>query len=267
MKQSNITRIWNLLYPVCLYFLVTAAAVILLDVILPETVDSKLLRQLLTSFAVLPFLIYQYLQDARLRGNGTGRTYFGRIKIPVVDLICMFGIGGCFAIALNQLLGMFQITQYSASYAQVTQTFYTGRLLLEVTALCIVIPMAEEILYRGIVYQRAADWLGVRTAMVISAVIFGAVHMNLVQFIYASIFGLLLAYFTEVTGNLTGAAAAHMAANLTSVLRAGTNAFDFLDQNPVIRTVSMLGLFLISAAGIFCIVRQERNRRQNDRSQ
>lgn len=91
--------------------------------------------------------------------------------------------------------------------------------------------------------------------------------MNLVQFIYASIFGLLLAYFTEVTGNLTGAAAAHMAANLTSVLRAETNAFDFLDQNPVIRTVSMLGLFLISAAGIFCIVRQERNRRLNDRSQ
>ena len=32
--------------------------------------------------------------------------------------------------------------------------FYTGRLMLEILALCIVIPIVEELLYRGIVLQR-----------------------------------------------------------------------------------------------------------------
>ena len=42
--------------------------------------------------------------------------------------------------------------------------------------------------------------------------------MNLAQFVYAAVFGVLLAYVTNVTGSIAGAIAAHMAANLTSTL-------------------------------------------------
>ena len=56
MKESKAVRIWEIIYPVLLYYAVTLTALYALDFVLPETGDTKLLRQLITSCAVLPFL-------------------------------------------------------------------------------------------------------------------------------------------------------------------------------------------------------------------
>lgn len=248
-QQSKSVKIWNLIYPVFIYFAVTTIALFVLDFILPETLDSKLFRQMLTSLAALPFLYSFYHQDKKLREKPQ--------KAQAADTAVMFFVGGCFAMAWNNLLGMVHIADYSASYSQVEETFYTGKLALEIAALCVIIPIVEELLYRGIVYGRAKDWLGARYAVIVSAVIFGLIHMNLVQFIYASVFGLLLAYFMEVSGNLFGAAAAHMAANLTSVLRAETKIFAFMDAGFINQIVITAALAAAAGAGIFWLQRQK----------
>lgn len=249
-QQSKSMRIWNILYPILIYFAVTAFALYVLDFVLPETIDSKLFRQMLTSLAALPFLYSFYHQDKKMRKKTQ--------KMQIADTAVMFLVGGCFAMAWNNLLGMVRIAEYSASYAQVEETFYTGKITLEIAALCIIVPIVEELLYRGIVYERAKDWLGARYAVIISAVIFGAIHMNLVQFIYASVFGLLLACFMEVSGNLFGAAAAHMAANLTSVLRTETKIFAFMDANPINQAVITAALAVAAASGIVWLMRQKK---------
>lgn len=256
MKESKAMKLWSLLYPIGVYFVVTSVSMIILDLFLPGTANFKLFRQLCTSLAAIPFLLSYYRQDQIFRGEWKKHAYWSMIRIKAVDFIKMFFIGGCFAIALNQLLGMFRLSEYSVSYAEVAKTFYTGRLFLEILALCVVIPIAEEILYRGIIYKRAADWLGMRSAVIVSAVIFGLIHMNLVQFIYASLFGLLLAFFVDVTGNLTGAVVAHMAANLTSVFRAETNVFSFMDRSQAVQISVTIILGLIAAAGVYDIRRQ-----------
>ena len=256
MKESKAMKIWSLLYPVCIYFVVTSVSIIILDYLLPETANSKLFRQLLTSLAAFPFLFSYYREDQKSRGKWKKREYFHMIRIKPADFLWMFLTGACFAVALNNLFGMMHLSDYSASYTEITKTFYTGRLALEFLALCVVIPIVEELLYRGIVYKRAADWLGIRCAIVVSAVIFGLIHMNLVQFIYASLFGLLLAYFAETAGNLTGAIAAHMAANLTSVLRAETRVFAFMDRSPAVQVMRTIVLALIAAVGVFYVRRK-----------
>ena len=253
MKESKAMKIWSLLYPVCIYFVVTSVAIIILDYLLPETTNSKLFRQLLTSLAAFPFLLSYYRQDQKSRGAWKNREYFRMMRINPVDFLWMFLIGACFAIALNNLFGMMHLSDYSVSYTEIAKTFYTGRLALEFLALCVVIPIVEELLYRGIVYKRAADWLGVRYAVVVSAVIFGLIHMNLVQFLYAALFGLLLAYFVEVTGNLTGSVAAHMAANLTSVLRAETRVFAFMDRSLAVQVLVTVVLASVTVVGVFRI--------------
>lgn len=258
MKESKAMKMWSLLYPVFIYFVVTSVAIIILDYVLPETTNSKLFRQLLTSLAAFPFLLSYYRQDQKSRGAWKSREYFRMIRIKPADFLWMLLIGACFAIALNNLFGMMHLSDYSVSYTEITKTFYTGRLALEFLALCVVIPIVEELLYRGIVYKRAADWLGIRCAVVVSAVIFGLIHMNLVQFLYAALFGLLLAYFVEVTGNLTGAVAAHMAANLTSVLRAETKVFAFMDKSLAVQVLVTVVLALVAAAGIFRIWQKHR---------
>lgn len=250
MKQSVAMRVWNILYPVFIYYVVTIAAIAILDLFLPETTDSKLFRQLLTSFAALPFLYSFYRQDVSVRDPKEVKKW----NFRTVGII--FVTGGCFAIAWNNLLGLIHIAEYSRAYKQVETTFYTGRMILEVIALCVVIPVVEELLYRGIVYGRLKDWLGCRTAIVASAVIFGLVHMNLVQFVYAAVFGLLLAYFAEVSGNLSGPVAAHAAANLTSVLRAETGVFGWMDGRTDRMIAGMVLLFGIAGVGVFSLRRK-----------
>lgn len=245
MRQSKAMRAWGLIYPVCMYYAITTAALFALDFFLPPNLDIKLFRQLLTSLAALPYLIITYRQDPGAK----------RRPAPVKSLAVMCLVGACFAVACNNLLGFIRITDYSPAYAQAEQTFYTGRLLLEIAALVIVIPVTEELLYRGIVYKRSADWLGENAAMVLSAAIFGLVHMNLAQFVYATAFGVLLAYFARQGGTVLGAVFAHMAANLTSVLRAETKALSFLDQGLAVSLAAAAALFAVSAAGIAWIRR------------
>lgn len=55
-------------------------------------------------------------------------------------------------------------------------------------------------------------------------------HFNLVQFLYATAVGLLLAVIMEQEG-LGAAMAAHMVTNLVSVLRSETKLFHFMDAS------------------------------------
>lgn len=255
MKQSKMMRAWNIIYPIGVYFVVTTLTLFILDFVLPESVDTKLFRQLLTSVTAFFFLHSYYASDQIMRGKGNiyKEKVVWRFSFTVNKVkkcIIIFFIGGFFAVAWNQILALTGVAEYSTAYQEIEQTFYMGRIALEILALCIVIPIVEELLYRGIVYGRLKDWLGMKTAVVVSAVIFGLIHMNLVQFVYASVFGLLLAWFTEETGDISGAVAAHMAANLTSVIRAESGVLSFLEESIALQMIVIVILLLICGIGM-----------------
>lgn len=255
MKQSKRMRVWSIIYPIGVYFVVTTITLFVLDFVLPESVDTKLFRQMITSVTAFFFLQSYYASDQIMRGKGSIYKekvvwHFSFTVDKVKKCMIIFFIGGFFAVAWNQILALTRIEEYSAAYQEIEQTFYMGRIALEILALCIVIPIAEELLYRGIVYGRLKDWLGIRTAVVVSALIFGLIHMNLVQFVYASVFGLLLAWFTEVTGDISGAVAAHMAANLTSVIRAESGGLSFWEESIALQIIVIAGLLFICGIGM-----------------
>ena len=57
---------------------------------------------------------------------------------------------------------------------------------------------------------------------------------------------LLLAAVMERAGSVVGAIAAHMAANLTSVIRAETDVFDWLDKGGIVFAAATVVLFGVS---------------------
>lgn len=78
---------------------------------------------------------------------------------------------------------------------------------------CVVGPIAEEALFRGVVFglvrRRASRWV----AMLISGAVFAAVHTNLIGFIPILLLGCLLADVYERTGNLISPIAVHVLHN------------------------------------------------------
>ena len=127
------------------------------------------------------------------------------------------------------------------------------KILLEMSALRTVpcndtvelAPMLEELVFRGIVYGSLRKLLGVWQSVVISALIFAAVHFNIVQFVYAFIVGIVLAITMECIGNVYGAIAGHMTANIFAVLRTELGLFSGL-------TDKSLSAWCISAGILIC---------------
>ena len=121
--------------------------------------------------------------------------------------------------------------------------------------------MAEELLYRGVVERRLSLLCGSVPAIVLSAVIFGVMHWNVVQFLYAGILGLLLAWLLERTGFLYAPVLAHIGANVMAVVRSETGWLDFAYQPTAAGIAVTVLLFVVAAFAVLLVkkggVRQE----------
>lgn len=87
-------------------------------------------------------------------------------------------------------------------------------------AVCIVAPLCEEMLFRGIVLRgflrRYSRW----QAILLSALLFGAAHMNIYQFVVGFVMGTVLAWLYERTRSLIPCIALHATYNTTTLLLA-----------------------------------------------
>jgi len=85
--------------------------------------------------------------------------------------------------------------------------------LLAVTAL-VLAPLAEELLFRGVLYRSLRERWGARVALVGSAGAFALFHLEPVQLIVAAIAGLALGWLRQRGGLLWPCVLAHAAHNL-----------------------------------------------------
>jgi len=83
---------------------------------------------------------------------------------------------------------------------------------------CVLAPMMEELLFRAGVYRFCRQRLGRGPALVISGVLFGAIHANWAGFLPLAFLGVVLALAYEATGSIRVAVIAHAFFNLNSIL-------------------------------------------------
>ncbi len=111
-----------------------------------------------------------------------------------------------------------------ASYDNVSEilSLKTVLRLLSLLLLVVVVgPIAEELLFRGVIYGGLRTCFPVDVSALVSALIFGIYHKNIVQGLYAVAFGIILAYIFEKTQSIWGSTLMHMAFNLSSYLISG----------------------------------------------
>ena len=85
---------------------------------------------------------------------------------------------------------------------------WAGRMALGAAAILLA-PVAEEILFRGILYPAVKQAGYPRLALWGTALLFAAVHMNLVTFVPLAVLALVLTALYERTNNLLAPIAAH----------------------------------------------------------
>lgn len=94
--------------------------------------------------------------------------------------------------ALNNIITMSPLIGLSEGYARANESFYASTLVIELIGSAILSPIMEELVFRGIVFGNMRKIMNVPQAVFLSALLFGLIHFNVVQFVYAFYLALCL---------------------------------------------------------------------------
>ena len=116
---------------------------------------------------------------------------------------------------INLIVARFHLAELFPSFQeslnmQEEMHFAVGLLLFGVAA-----PVTEELIYRGIVYNRLSLALGEKWGLIISAVIFGVLHVYPLQVIYAFLLGLIIGHAYRKGHRLWVPISIHAAVNIS----------------------------------------------------
>ena len=116
-------------------------------------------------------------------------------------------------------------------------------------------PIAEEFIFRKMLIDHLLS-AGEGTAVIISAVIFGAAHGNLFQFFYAFLIGLIFAYIYIRTGNIFNTVILHVLINLVGGLL--PLLIYTIDNDVIAETTYEAYAFIVLSfcvGGLVCLIR------------
>lgn len=260
MKNTSMRNVWDVLYPVLLYLVVSDCVYTLLSLAFGEGMVSEMALQIFTAVISSPSVFYIYYSDKRQRkaareekdSRESGKRKAGTRILHVV-LIC--GAAVLLSVSLNNLISLTALKEQSEAYQRVNASFFSSNLWVELLGTSLLTPVLEEMLYRGIVYERLKRYGKMSFAVGMSAFIFGIMHFNLVQFLYAGIIGLFLAGVYEMEGTLLVPILSHAVANAVSVLRTELGLFGWLTQKNIFFVPISLIMLVISVIIIWYVKR------------
>jgi len=116
-------------------------------------------------------------------------------------------------IGLNLFMNLSGMISFSENYQLVEKDQFSANLLLGILCYGIVTAFAEEVLFRGIIYNCLKRSMAVKMAIVLSAMVFSVYHGNAVQGIYAFLLGCIITYAYEYFGDFRIPVLIHMLAN------------------------------------------------------
>ena len=98
-------------------------------------------------------------------------------------------------------------------------------------------------------------------AMVYSSVVFGILHVNLVQMLYGFALGMMLAYVYEKYGSLKAPVAAHMSMNLLSVLATRYGLYNWMLKDNI--RIGIITVVCAAVASTMFVIIQRIERKTN----
>lgn len=139
-----------------------------------------------------------------------------RGKKPLVLWLLLVPVAAVSCVGLNILVAMLSLD--TSAYARMNETLYQSSFAVQAVSTVLVIPLAEELVFRGFAFSVLRERMPFWAAALASAAYFGIFHGNLPQGIYAFLIGLELACCCEWYGGLGAAWLFHGLVNLTSVV-------------------------------------------------
>lgn len=165
-------------------------------------------------------------------------------EIDKLSIVPMVILAAAIAIGMNGVLTLTELYRFSPTFQRVSEMQFDTPVWLGIISYGILAPLGEEIVFRGVVYGQLRKVLKVPYAVVLSGLAFGLFHGNLVQAVYATVIGCLLALVYEWYGTIAAPMLFHSVANLFVYVM-----LELLPFGGVFLSVPSCVLFLVLSAG------------------
>lgn len=201
------------LIKIIIVYAIDLAIMVALSVIFTRTgVQLPLLAKSLIIYALLlaPVIVY-----ALVKGQCT-TDYFGfkKIKVSTILFTVLLTLVSSpmymFANILSQLVVPNVIIQEM-------DNLMGDSVALSYLAMAVLAPVFEEIICRGFFQNRLKELVPFAVSAVISGIMFGVLHMNINQFCYATVLGVVFAYVNRASGSTFTSMIMHFLINSTNV--------------------------------------------------
>lgn len=239
-----------LLLPLLFYFLVHDGAEILLwaglDGIMTSggksltsflTDNAYTVNGLINGFAILAGVaaIWRAIRGEIRGEDGKGVSVTGYMVLGALAFLT--------ALALNLLFSLLGLMGSSHGYAQTARAQYGVNFGVGLFLYGILSPAAEEAVFRGLIYNRMKRCFGYVIALVVSSLFFGCYHGNVVQALYGTVLGLLIAWAYEKYGSFAAPVLFHAVANVSIYAMTYYNSLGAMSREVSIGVivVSLLG--------------------------
>ena len=237
IRESVPRKLWRVFYPILTHFgisnVISIAATMLLmaiGMLILGIHDAKDLTDLVThqtlaitglgGLVAIPVLLLFFKQDERRRASGRYVIHKNPEKTVTPQIILgtiLMSMGLCQV--LNDMISLSGLENVFPYYSQLETQIYEGQnLFLMLVVVAVIAPVAEELVFRGLVMMRIRDYIGPLAGILLSALCFGLYHGNAIQFIYAGLLGIFLGLSMERSQTVWIPMLGHMAANFWSVL-------------------------------------------------
>lgn len=222
--------------------------------VLESYMNNSLYLLAVSSFISIP-LLYLFF-----RGDKKKRTMMLKVANRPQDWVVLMVVAVSSCISLNFLITHSGISEIFKGFDEVAEYLYAGGIGLEILVVGILVPVAEELLFRGLIFQRLAEEMKPVTAILLSALLFGIYHGNVVQGIYAFCIGALMALFYWKFQNLLAPILMHMLANTVSVCITEIEAVGNLFENAVFGIGATIATTILWVVGALYVVKWKKQK-------
>ena len=136
-----------------------------------------------------------------------------RGQIKAMDFVMAIVGGAGVSIALNIVIALTNMAGKDTAFVEVSDTITSNPLIVTIICAGILIPIVEEIIFRGLIFNRIKCQYNFLAGLLISSLLFGIYHGNIVQGIYATLLGIFLGFAYHKTKSILIPIFIHMSGN------------------------------------------------------
>lgn len=203
---------------------------------------SYLITFIAAGIAVILFG-YIYFRVSNEYESGGFRNQFTKLNFNSIALIVLLGLFG--SLGLSRFVSMLPLDNIIGNYSETGNSLMSGSFGLQIISLAIVVPVAEELIYRGLVFIGLTKIMDAKYAIIVTSIVFACFHFNLLQGIYTFLFSLLLVCIYMRYKTLLAPIIVHGTANFIAVIFTHFGISEFFNRNIWIYLLVMTGELIV----------------------